>query len=243
MLTWWAFAIVGVGLVVKAMAREGDAVVIAAPVVVTTPAVGTTPVVTPVAVRPTPAVVRVVDAAPSVVAAPRVEAALVIEQDVVAETIDATPVVEIRAPDVDCTAVAASGYRKGRKTPITIVRIDGEPIERATANAYLAMQAAAAAEGVELTIFSAFRSPEQQEYFYECFKTCACNSCAPAAKPGFSNHQLGRAVDIAMWPGVHAWLVANAGRFGFIATVKKEPWHWELKRGAKAPKQPMCAAK
>lgn len=231
-LTWWAFAIVGVGLVVKAMAREGDAVVPAAPVVVTPP----------VAARPSPAVARVA-AAPAVVVVPRFEAARVVEQDIAPETIDATPVVEIRAPDVDCTAVATSGYRKGRKTPITIVRIDGEPIERATANAYLAMQAAAAAQGVELTIFSAFRSPEQQEYFYECFKTCACNSCAPAAKPGFSNHQMGRAVDIAMWPGVHAWLVANAGRFGFIATVKKEPWHWELKKGAKAPKQPMCAAK
>ena len=238
-LTWWAFAIVGGLVVVKAMARDGEAVPSATPVVSAARVGAARPSARVVDVPPAEVVAGKV-VAPKVVA-PKVEVVALVQDDV-SETI-ATPLAEIRAPDVDCTPVAASGYRKGKKTPITIVRIDGEPIERATANAYLAMQAAAARDGIELTIFSAFRSPEQQEYFYECFRTCACNSCAPAAKPGFSNHQLGRAVDIAMWPGVHAWLVANAKRFGFVATVKKEPWHWERKKAAKAPKQPACAAK
>jgi hypothetical protein len=228
-LTWWALVIVGVGVVVKAMAREEGGVVVpvvsAAPVVVVTPKVTAPPRLAPAAKVESPKV------------------AAVVEHDEIETTPITTPVPDVRAPDVDCTPVSASGYRKGKKTPITIVRIDGEPIERATANAFLAMHEAAAADGVELTIFSAFRSPEQQEYFYECFKTCACNSCAPAAKPGFSNHQMGKAVDIAMWPGVHTWLVANAKRFGFVATVKKEPWHWELKKGAKPPKTGVCAAK
>lgn len=150
---------------------------------------------------------------------------------------------EIRTPELDCTPVAESGYRRGKKTPIMVVTIDREPIERATANAYWAMREAAASDGLELMIFSAFRSPAQQAYFYGCYRTCACNSCAPAAKPGYSNHQMGRAVDIAMWPGVHEWLVANAKRFGFVATVKSEPWHWELRRGAKGPESPVCPAK
>lgn len=141
---------------------------------------------------------------------------------------------------VDCTPVEETGWRKGRKTPITLVAIENDRVERATANAYLAMRKAAADQGVELTIFSAFRSEEEQRYFYDCFKTCACNSCAPAAKPGFSNHQMGRAIDIAMWPGVHDWLVANAAAFGFAETVRGEPWHWELRGKAKPPASPTC---
>lgn len=175
----------------------------------------------------------------------------VVEPLAVAPTPDVAPILtpievvvpQVRTPELDCTPVAESGYRRGKKTPITIVTIDREPIERATANAYWAMRDAAATDGVELMIFSAFRSPAQQEYFYQCYRTCACNSCAPAAKPGYSNHQMGRAVDIAMWPGVHDWLLANAKRFGFIATVKSEPWHWELRKGAKPPKSLVCPAK
>jgi D-alanyl-D-alanine carboxypeptidase len=242
-LTFWAFALVAGGVGVKLIGADGPAaaamevaVVEARPQLVTAED------------RPRPAAMVATQDRPhalplSIEDRPR--PVIVAAVDVQREAIDAavTPITSVRAPDVDCTPVDASGYRRGRKTPITIVKIDGEPIERATANAYLAMHEAAAADGVDLTIFSAFRSPEQQEYFYECFKTCACNSCAPAAKPGFSNHQMGRAVDIAMWPGVHEWLVANAKRFGFVATVKQEPWHWELRRGAKPPKASVCASK
>ncbi len=146
---------------------------------------------------------------------------------------DATPLVEpepsIRRPDLDCNAVREDGYRKGKKKPIEVIAIDGRAIERSTADAYWAMREAAAKDGIELAIYSAFRSDEEQRYFYGCYKTCACNSCAPAAKPGFSNHQSGHAIDIGMWPGVHAWLVTNASRFGFVATVKAEPWHWEYR--------------
>lgn len=141
---------------------------------------------------------------------------------------------------VDCTPIEESGWRNGRRTPVTLIAVDHDRVERTTANAYLAMRKAAAADGVELVIFSAFRSEEEQRYFYECFKTCSCNSCAPAAKPGFSNHQMGRAIDIAMWPGVHDWLALHAGKFGFAETVRGEPWHWELRGKAKPPAAPMC---
>jgi hypothetical protein len=152
------------------------------------------------------------------------------------------PAPAVGTPDLDCTPVAADGYRRGRRTPITLFTIDGAPLERATANAYWAMREAAAAEGHELTIFSAYRTQDEQQHFYDCYRSCACNNCSPAAKPGYSNHQMGRAVDIAMWPGVQPWLDANARRFGFVATVAGEPWHWELRRGAKPPKRPACPA-
>lgn len=140
------------------------------------------------------------------------------------------PLAEIRVPDLDCSARPAVGYRRGKPFSIEVVTIDGSPIERATANAYWDMRAAAAKDGVELTIYSAFRSPEEQQYFYQCYRTCSCNGCSQAAKPGFSNHQSGHALDIAVWsPDVHPWLVANAAKFGFAATVPKEPWHWEFR--------------
>lgn len=52
-----------------------------------------------------------------------------------------------------------------------------------------------------------------------------------AARPGTSNHGLGRAVDVNLGasPGASQWLRANAARFGF-KTIPREPWHWEYKR-------------
>jgi|APLak6261675434_1056106.scaffolds.fasta_scaffold01138_4 LysM repeat protein len=52
-----------------------------------------------------------------------------------------------------------------------------------------------------------------------------------AARPGTSNHGLGRAVDVNLGasPGASQWLRVNAARFGF-KTIPREPWHWEFKR-------------
>jgi len=47
-------------------------------------------------------------------------------------------------------------------------------------------------------------------------------------KPGFSNHQNGRAFDFNTGiPSVYKWMVANAPKFGFVRTVPSERWHWE----------------
>jgi LAS superfamily LD-carboxypeptidase LdcB len=47
-------------------------------------------------------------------------------------------------------------------------------------------------------------------------------------KPGFSNHQNGRAFDFnTINPIVYKWLVKNGISFNFIRTVKSERWHWE----------------
>ncbi len=134
-----------------------------------------------------------------------------------------------RVPQLDCTVTTEQGYRRGKKFSIKVIAVDGRPLELATANAYWAMQLAAARDGVTLQIFSGFRSHADQSYFYRCFRTCSCNACNPAARPGYSKHQSGRALDIAQWIGVRPWLVKNARRFGFYATVRREPWHWEFR--------------
>lgn len=139
-----------------------------------------------------------------------------------------------RVPVLDCTPVEEVGYRQGRKFPITVISIDGRFVERETANTYWAMQLAAAKDGIELPIYSGFRNHQQQEYFYNCHKTCSCNSCSPAAKPGHSKHQSGSAIDFGQWPGVIDWLNKHGRKFRFYPTVPREPWHWEYRpRGNK----------
>lgn len=127
-----------------------------------------------------------------------------------------------------CTPVVADGYERGRPIPIRLVTMNGVPVERATANAYWAMHQAAVVDGVELRINSAFRSAPEQERLYACYQCGCCNRGTKAAKPGYSRHQNGRAIDLSLRAtDVHPWLVAHAADFGFRATVSDEPWHWE----------------
>jgi D-alanyl-D-alanine carboxypeptidase len=129
---------------------------------------------------------------------------------------------------VDCAARSDTGYRDGQSFPITVIQVDGKPVERETANHYVALQSAAARAGVAVRISSGFRTMAEQEYFYGCYINCNCNNCNLAARPGYSNHQSGRALDLnTSAAGVLNWLNANAGTFGFARTVSSEPWHWE----------------
>ena len=127
-----------------------------------------------------------------------------------------------------CDASTATGYKSGSPFSIVVVTVDGKPVERDTANAYYFMAKAAAADGVTLAIVSGFRTMAQQQYLYNCYKTCSCNSCNLAATPGYSNHQSGAALDLnTSAGGVYSWLTAHAGSFGFHRTVPSEIWHWE----------------
>ena len=129
---------------------------------------------------------------------------------------------------VTCGTRQDTGYTNGTPFTITVVTADGKPAEMATANAYSVMQAEAARAGVTITVVSGFRTMAEQQYLYACYVNCNCNSCNLAARPGYSNHQSGHALDLnTSAPGVYNWLAANAGRFGFSRTVPSEPWHWE----------------
>jgi hypothetical protein len=131
-------------------------------------------------------------------------------------------------PPVDCTMFDDTGYTEGNPFQISLVTIDGEPVELQTANAYWLMREAAAADGIDMHIVSGFRTMEEQEYFYMCYQCCCCNSCNVAAQPGYSNHQSGHALDLnASAAGVYDWLAAHGGEYGFEETVPSENWHWE----------------
>jgi len=117
------------------------------------------------------------------------------------------------------------GYRNGRKSAIDVVTVSGSDVEMQTAAAFIEMRAAAAERGIDLWIQSGFRTRDQQAVLYRAWKKGRGNK---AARPGHSNHQSGRALDIAVFsPGALAWLHNNGARFGFKRTVPSEPWHWE----------------
>jgi len=110
---------------------------------------------------------------------------------------------------------------------------NGLEIERLTMGTiepYFAMVAAAKASNVTVAINSGFRSYPEQKFLWEGFNR-GLPGFNTAAKPGYSNHQNGIALDIAVVGGTgnptYDWLVVNATAFGFLRTVSGEPWHWE----------------
>lgn len=131
-------------------------------------------------------------------------------------------------PPYDCAESQDQGYDAGTPFEITVVHVDGKPVEVDTANAFWVMRQAAAADGVDIHINSGFRTMADQEYFWMCYQCCCCNNCNLAAQPGYSNHQSGHALDLnASAPGVYNWLAEHGGEFGFTETVPSENWHWE----------------
>ena len=129
---------------------------------------------------------------------------------------------------ISCKEHEATAYINGNPSTINVVTVDGHETRRITANAYIQMAKAAQKDGVQIRIVSGFRTMAEQKYLYHCYTSCSCNGCNLAAKPGYSNHQSGHALDLnTSAPGVYHWLSNHAAHFGFKRTVSSEPWHWE----------------
>lgn len=116
------------------------------------------------------------------------------------------------------------------------------------AKAWASMRDAAAGQGVELLMVSAFRSFEFQAALIrnKLAKGRVIDEILTVnAPPGCSEHHTGRAVDIGTsgcapleeefeTTTAFAWLQRHAGAFGFTMTYAKgnaegylyEPWHW-----------------
>jgi len=130
---------------------------------------------------------------------------------------------------VRADARTATGYRNGEKFKIKLVDVGGAEAEVHTAIAFRAMAKAASHAGIDLKIRSGFRSFEKQARLYKDYKHGDGNL---AAKPGFSNHESGRALDIYITDyNVYAWLEKHGATYGFHRTVPGEPWHWEYLGG------------
>lgn len=133
----------------------------------------------------------------------------------------------VQAWKIEADAAERIGYRGGQRhvfyvVPLGPTRVE---VEVGTARAFLAMREAAGKACVDLGLVSGFRTAEEQRALFRAWRKGQGNK---AARPGQSNHQSGRALDIALLAsGAREWLDANAASFGFKRTVKSEPWHWE----------------
>jgi hypothetical protein len=124
----------------------------------------------------------------------------------------------------ELVARPAVGYRRGRPMKLRVVTVGWADVELRTARAFLAMRQAAARSGIDLWINSGYRTHEQQTLLYRAWREGWGNG---AARPGYSKHQSGRALDLDVRdPATFAWLKRHARRFGFRRTVRSEPWHW-----------------
>lgn len=93
------------------------------------------------------------------------------------------------------------------------------------------MQQLVAASGGKLSIVSAYRSVEDQQYLWD--QALAKYGSEDAARmwvapPGSSNHNHGLAVDLGFeTDDAMDWAHANASRFGLEFPMEWEPWHIE----------------
>lgn len=137
--------------------------------------------------------------------------------------------------------MSTRGYHKGEPIDIDLAPIDdqGHSLEAKAAMAFIHMRDSARQIGLELHVNTAFRTHEHQQRLWNQYvRDCAAweksgragSKPTPVARPGWSNHQSGIAVDInrSHDNGVtDAWLAENAGRFGFVRTVPSERWHFD----------------
>ena len=86
------------------------------------------------------------------------------------------------------------------------------------------MAADAAAQGVHIGVTDSYRSYDAQVSLAQ--RKGLYRNGGLAATPGTSNHGWGRALDLDLDAKAQAWLRANAGRYGFVEDVPREPWHW-----------------
>ena len=124
---------------------------------------------------------------------------------------------------------------------------EDQKVTEDTFNAFLNMWAAAKEENLTLIINSSFRSFEDQDEIYNEYKSTRGEEAADkiAARPGFSEHQTGMAIDIQTYGSRAAtfeefeefkWLKDNAYKYGFILRYPKdkeyitgydyESWHY-----------------
>lgn len=129
-----------------------------------------------------------------------------------------------------------SGYRNGGLPGDVLCEIPGAG-ERLRADAAVAFARLAsayqAARGTPLCLTDGYRPLAEQQQLRR-------SKPRFAARPGYSNHGWGVAVDLSCGvqssrTAAHAWMTANANSFGWFlpewaqpGSSRPEPWHWEF---------------
>lgn len=158
----------------------------------------------------------------------------------------------------DVVVIANKHYQLGDYAPTDLVAIPWKyrfgdantkiELREEAYNKYLEMWEAANSEGHYLLALSGYRSKKEQEKEYNYYKTYKGEKYADsiAARPGWSEHQTGLAIDIYAkensnadtfdQSGAFKWLYENSYKYGFILRYPKdyenitgyhyESWHY-----------------
>lgn len=138
-------------------------------------------------------------------------------------------------PATTTGSLAWGGHANGRIPQPALMAIDvggtTHRFEPTAGQAFQSMVAAAAADGVAITLTDSYRTYDQQVHLRQ-----TKGDQVATATPGTSIHGWGRAIDVA-GDRARAWIQANGHRYGWIwpawaqrrGTKSYEPWHFEYR--------------
>lgn len=161
----------------------------------------------------------------------------------------ARPSVESSPESLRCLVNKMRPFAQIDWEPNDLVDFEGQQLRAEAARAAHTMMDAAKAEGVTLTVSSAYRSYAVQQQTYQHWVSVNGQQLADqlSARPGYSEHQTGLAIDFSSPEGCRLeecyedtragrWLAKNAPNYGFILRFPKgqqaitgylfEPWHY-----------------
>lgn len=161
----------------------------------------------------------------------------------------ARPSVESSPESLRCLVNKMRPFAQKDWAPSDLVDFEGQQLRAEAAQAARTMVDAAKAEGVTLTVSSAYRSYAVQQQTYQHWVSVNGQKVADqlSARPGYSELQTGLAIDFSSPEGCRLeecyedtragrWLAKNAQNYGFILRFPKgqqavtgylfEPWHY-----------------
>jgi len=161
----------------------------------------------------------------------------------------ARPSVESSPESLRCLVNKMRPFGQKDWAPSDLVDFEGQQLRAEAAQAARTMMDAAKAEGVTLTVSSAYRSYAVQQQTYQHWVSVNGQKAADqlSARPGYSEHKTGLAIDFSSPEGCRLeecyedtragrWLAKNAQNYGFILRFPKgqqavtgylfEPWHY-----------------
>jgi hypothetical protein len=130
----------------------------------------------------------------------------------------------------------AGGCNPLSNSQLVSIDSNGHKLVPDAAQRFKAMKAAAAKDGIQLIVSSAYRSPDEQLAAWNnngcklvsgravCRVRTAAVPCSLGGNG--SNHTRGTAVDIHFSGGEYTWLKGHAGEFGFFNKLPNDLNHW-----------------